>query len=131
MYEINLRWTRTNANNLLGVARINLNADGTEYVNGLIILPDTWTYPAGVTFKSGFASENSIQAYADYQTFTLADWQKLEAAGAVFLPASGYRIGSYMHIVQYGSYYWSATPYVSVFATELSCYTTGPNMNND
>ncbi len=105
-----LRNTRTNANDLVGVARIKLNDDGTDYVNGLILLPDNWTLPDGVTFQSGFASEYSIQAYADYQTFTLADWQKLEAAGAVFLPASGSRYGSDVYSVQYYGYYWSATP---------------------
>ena len=105
-----LRYTRTNADNLVGVARINLNADGTEYANGLVLLPDNWTCPAGVTFKSGFASKYSVQAYANYQTFTVSDWQKLEAAGAVFLPASGYRYGSNVYNVQYTGSSWSATP---------------------
>ena len=111
--------TRTNANNLVGVACINLNADGSKYANGLVLLPDNWTCPAGVTFKSGFASEYSIQAYADYQTFTLADWQKLEAAGAVFLPASGDRYGSVVDYVQNSGGYWSATSDDSVFARYL------------
>ena len=105
-----LRWTRTNADQLIGVARINLNADGTKYANGLILLPDTWTCPAGVTFKSGFSDTYSVQAYADYQTLTLADWQKLEAAGAVFLPASGRRYGSFVRDGRSGGLYWSATP---------------------
>ena len=105
-----LRYTRSNADNLVGVARINLNADGSEYANGLVLLPDDWTCPAGVTFKSGFSNTGSVQAYADYQTFTLSDWQKLEAAGAVFLPASGYRRGSDVLNVQYFGYYWSASP---------------------
>ena len=105
-----LRWNRANANDLVGVARIALNADSTEYANGLILLPDAWTCPEGVTFKSGFSDTYSVQAYADYQTLTLADWQKLEAAGAVFLPASGYRYGSDVGSVQNGGYYWSGTP---------------------
>lgn len=105
-----LRWNRANANDLVGVARIALNADSTEYANGLILLPDTWTCPAGVTFKSGFSDTSSVQAYADYQTLTLADWQKLEAAGAVFLPASGGRYGSGVGGVQYDGSYWYATP---------------------
>lgn len=112
---------RTNANNLIGVARINLNADG-EYANGLILLPDNWTCPAGVTFKSGLASESSVQAYADYQTFTLFDWQKLEAAGAVFLPASGNRYGSDVCNVQYNGYFWSATPGDSDYALVFFFY---------
>ncbi len=105
---------RTNANNLIGVARINLNADGTEYANGLVLLPDYWACPADVIFKSGFADTYAVQAYADHQTFTLADWQLLEAAGAVFLPASGHRLGADMSWVQNVGYYWSATPLVGI-----------------
>ena len=115
--------TRTGADNLIGVAHINLNEDGSEYANGLILLPDTWICPENVTFKSGFASEYSIQAYADYQTFPLSDWQKLEAAGAVFLPAAGCRMGLHnmtdMEEVQYYGRYWSATPYDMCFVVEF------------
>lgn len=105
-----LRYMRTNADQLIGVARIYLDADGSEYVNGLVLLPDDWICPAGITFKSGFANEESIQAYADYQTYTLRDWQQLEAAGAVFLPASGIRGGAGVNRVQNYGFYWSATP---------------------
>ncbi len=101
---------RTDATKKKGVARIKLNDDGTDYVNGLILLPDSWTCPTGITFRSSYANEDGEQAYADYQTFTLSDWQRLEAAGAVFLPASGYRSGSDMIGVQYYGVYWSATP---------------------
>ena len=99
---------RSDANQLVGVARIQLGEK--IYANGLVLLPDNWTCPAGVTFKSGFSNTYSVQAYADYQTFTLADWQQLEAAGAVFLPASGFREGSFVGYVQSSGYYWSATP---------------------
>ncbi len=111
--------SRTNADNLIGVARINLNSDGSQYANGLILLPDSWTCPAGITFKSGFASAGSVQAYADYQIFTLAEWQKLEAAGAVFLPASGSRYGSSMRSVQNYGFYWSASANDSSYAYNL------------
>ncbi len=99
---------RSDADQLVGVARIQLGEK--IYANGLVLLPDNWTCPAGVTFKSGFSNTHSVQAYADYQTFTLADWQQLEAAGAVFLPASGFREGSFVGYVQSSGYYWSATP---------------------
>ena len=49
-----LRYNRTNANDLVGVAQVN-------GVNGLILLPDNWTCPAGVTFKSGFHSEYGVE----------------------------------------------------------------------
>ena len=113
-----LFYSRTNASDLIGVARIQLG--GNQYVNGLVLLPDNWTCPAGVTFKSGFSDTCSVQAYADYQTFTLADWQKLEDAGAVFLPASGYRFRSNVDDVQFLGLYWSAaTPDDSDYALYL------------
>ncbi len=117
--------TRTDAANKKGVARIKLNDDGTDYVNGLILLPNNWTCPEGIAFKSGCASAYGEQAYADYQTFTLAEWQQLEAAGAVFLPASGYRFGSDVYYVQYYGYYWSATPYVTGYAYLFYFYSFG------
>lgn len=77
---------RPNASTRMGVAQVN-------GVNGLILLPDYWRCPAGVTFTSGSHSSYGA-AYADYQTFTADQWSKLEDAGAVFLPAGGYRYGS-------------------------------------
>ena len=101
-----LRYNRTNANDLVGVAQVN-------DVNGLILLPDNWTCPAGVTFKSGFYNYNGVDYYTAYQTFTAEQWSKLEAAGAVFLPASGHRGGSTVNYVQCNGDYWSATEYYS------------------
>ncbi|MGN1240642.1 MAG: hypothetical protein ACI4TV_07190 [Paludibacteraceae bacterium] len=110
---------RTNAAVLRGVARINLDETGTTYANGLILLPDSWTCPDGIIFKPGFASVNSGQAYADYQTFTLKQWQKLESAGAVFLPASGGRYNLEVYDVQLYGNYWSATSEGADFALYL------------
>ena len=117
---IYLRKTRANAASLMGVARIQISEE--QYANGLILLPDTWTCPDGVTFKSGFASTYSEQAYADYQTLSLEQWATLEAAGAVFLPASGGRGGSSIGTVQEYGNYWSATPDDSLIANCLIFY---------
>ena len=96
--------TRTNAYYLKGVAQVN-------GINGLILLPDNWTCPAGVTFKKGFhCYGESTSYYADHQTFTAEQWSKLEAAGAVFLPAAGYL--DHFRDFQNGNlrgFYWSAT----------------------
>ena len=100
---------RPDASTKRGVARINLSSDGTVYANGLILLPDTWTAPAGITFKSGVASERSVQAYADYQTFTLSEWQQLESAGAVFLPAAGMRSTTQVQYAHCSVTLWTAT----------------------
>lgn len=105
---------RPNASSLKGVAQVN-------GVNGLIFLPDNWTCPSGVTFKSGFHSELGVDYYAAYQTFTADQWSKLEAAGAVFLPAAGYRLGSNVYEVQFRGFYWSATEDNSSRAEYLYC----------
>ena len=107
-----LRNYRTNANDLVGVAQVN-------GVNGLIFLPDNWTCPAGVTFKSGFHSNSGVDYYAVYQTFTAEQWSKLEAAGAVFLPAAGYSYGTYVIDVQRLGYYWSASENNGSYAYHL------------
>ena len=116
-----LRNYRTNANDLVGVAQVN-------GVNGLIFLPDTWVCPEGITFKSG---DNSyFDNYAAYQTFTAAEWSKLESAGAVFLPAAGGRDGSNVFNVQYFGYFWSATEGRSNGAYCLYFGSDGANMSN-
>ena len=97
-----LLYDRTNANDLCGVAQVN-------GVNGLIFLPDSWTCPEGITFKSGSHSNYGVDYYAAYQTFTADQWQQMEVAGAVFLPAAGYRFGSDVDGVQGYGPYWSAT----------------------
>lgn len=108
---------RANANNLKGFAEVN-------GVNGLILLPDNWTCPSGVTFKSGFHSD-MVDYFEAYQTFTADQWSKLEAAGAVFLPIAGYRYDSCVDGVQYDGYYWSATESNSNYAYYLSFRSDG------
>ena len=116
--------TRPNASPLKGVAQVN-------GVNGLILLPDNWTCPSGVTFKSGFHSNYGVEYYAAYQTFTAADWSTLESAGAVFLPVAGYRYGSHVGGVLNRGYYWSATEDDSYNAYCLYFRSDGANMNFD
>jgi hypothetical protein len=50
-------------------------------VNGMILLPDEWTTPEGLSFTPG----NSVWQNA----YTIEQWTLMENAGAVFLPASG------------------------------------------
>ena len=73
-------------------------------VGGLIILPDNWTQPSECAFTSGFAPDWTLNSY------TLAQWEQMEDAGAVFLPAAGYRYGSNVNFVGYDGDYWSSTP---------------------
>ena len=100
---------RNNASCLCGVAQVQDSLMNT--INGLILLPDNWICPQDIIFKSGFHSNYGTAYYADYQTFTVAQWSELEAAGAVFLPAAGGRYHSNMYGVQEYGHYWSSTEY--------------------
>ena len=105
---------RPNACAYYTVAQVN----GT---NGLILLPDNWTVPKDIVIASGMNTyvpgENYNDDYAAYQTFTAAEWKKLEKNGAVFLPASGWRwqdgvYGTETKVSQLQEFgqYWSSTP---------------------
>ena len=88
---------RPNAGALYGVAQV-------AGVNGLILLPDNWTGVSGITFKSGYPTNNDN--FADYQSFTIDQWNIMEANGAVFLPQAGMRSGT--QVTNY-THYWAAT----------------------
>ena len=96
--------SRTDASSKCGTGNIN-------GVGGLIILPDSWKLPSECSFTSGFCSPSG-DSYPDWShnSYTLAQWAQMEAAGAVFLPAAGYRYGTNVyHVGRYG-FYWSSTP---------------------
>ncbi|MCR4799193.1 MAG: hypothetical protein K5860_01640 [Bacteroidales bacterium] len=88
---------RSDARYLRGTATVN-------GVNGLILLPDNWTLPTGVTFTYGEGGWSQ-------NTYSASDWSKMEANGAVFLPAAGYRFGTDVYGVSSGGDYWSSSAY--------------------
>ena len=94
---------RPNAATLMGHAQIN-------EINGFIFLPDDWHCPNEIHFQSG------LQLYED-QIFTIDQWNCLEQAGAVFLPAAGRRERvSLLNLNEYGNY-WSSMLVKSDFAS--------------
>ena len=104
--------TRTDATTLFAFCSVN-------GVNGLVILPDNWTTPDGVSFtastKQGLLNNvtfffNSSGGNFSHNTYNAEQWSVMESAGAVFLPAAGVR--NVTEVVIAGSYgiLWSATP---------------------
>lgn len=88
--------TRPNAAHLRSQATVN-------GVHGYIFLPDDFVLPISFTFLAN-ANDWSTNVYS------AIGWSKLEAAGAVFLPAAGGRWSSNVDDVGSHGYYWSATP---------------------
>jgi len=77
---------------------------------GLVIFPDIFSLPTGVTAPDSVNNEN---ASFTTNTWSTEDWEKMEAAGAVFLPAAGYREGASVYsgtAGRIGGHYWSSTP---------------------
>ncbi len=74
-------------------------------VNGVILLPDNWS-----SSNYSLSSTNKSDANFSSNRISQSDWtSKLEANGAVFLPAAGWRNGtSVLNVGSYGNY-WSAT----------------------
>ena len=87
--------TRENAANLRGQATVN-------GVHGMILLPNDWTTPTGLTFTA-MPNNWNTNVYAD------ADWTAMEEAGAVFLPVEGTRWEQALYSTDGGNY-WSSTP---------------------
>ena len=96
-------FSRPNAAALNGIAHIN-------GVNGLGLLPDDWVAIEGLTFNSGAYGHSSRDYYAVHNTFTLEQWQQMEEAGAIFLPAVGYRQGNSIYASGSKGYYWTTSP---------------------
>ena len=109
---------RKEAEKLFGLGTVN-------DVPGMILLPDDWITPEGVTFTPStdkglnwsstysFFINNNEDNYS-HNVYTSAQWDKMESGGAVFLPAAGDRLnGTKVNdVLEFGNY-WSTTHYSS------------------
>jgi len=118
---------RTNYQSLRGLCKIKVS--GTEYP-GMIILPDDLydNLPTEGEIATRWAACAVEADNLDYDnaTFTMDEWTALQDAGAVFLPAAGYRGGNTVYGVGTHGNYWSssfssneAAFYVNCFANSL------------
>ena len=73
---------------------------------GLILFPDNYIHPADGGTLTGLNTPA-----AGWTSFSLVNWEAMEAAGAVFLPAAGYRDGTTVANVGSEGNYWSSTSY--------------------
>lgn len=104
-------------------------SDGAMYllakvngIRGIVLFPDVFPLtPAEVTIGGTF-SYNTHKYNSPYQaTIDLDNWRKMEAAGAVFLPATNY-------IQSTNAYNPSSTMYALYYWTTTHSGTTGANI---
>lgn len=91
---------------------------------GMIILPDDWELPSDCDFNA-----------STINNYTAAQWKKMEVAGAIFLPANGYRDASSQSNTSYG-FYWSDAVYSHTSSqTKVKCmmfnHTSGATFGDD
>ena len=72
------------------------------HARGIILLPDIWTLPDSCVFFPGMD-------YIDSNQFDARMWKKMENAGAVFLPSTGYREGPTYKSTWFEGRYWTST----------------------
>ena len=89
---------RKNAERLFACAKVN-------GVSGVVLLPDDWILPEGLSFipsvtkgltwsslyDGSYADANTTYSHYQDNSYPLEQWLQMEDAGAVFLPAAGYR----------------------------------------
>ena len=111
---------RPNAEKLFSYATISINK---KYIHGLILLPDNWQAPDGISFKTGFDMgvlwDEDSKRYKNpdpyFDGFSKNDfrnssaWEKVECSGAVFLPVAGYGENDRTYLTNSCGYYWSST----------------------
>lgn len=105
---------RPNADKLVALATVNSQ-------RGLILLPDNWNLPKGLTLFSvtekGFSWDSANERYEinddvnhfKENIYTRDEWEKLEAAGAVYFPIAGGRYETTVGEIGNQGLYWSAT----------------------
>ena len=100
--------TRADASSKVGFATVG-------GVKGIIILPDTFTDPMKNNGSAAFAPKSSVGWTANIYTIG-GNWEAMETAGAVFLPAAGYRNKNRVYDVGDSGFYWSSTAKDSRYA---------------
>lgn len=92
---------RPNAVDKVGVATV-------DDVKGLVILPDDWSLPTELDFTPGITDTVPIDLSL-INRYTSAEWNTMQLAGAIFLPAAGCRSGNKTTDVDRYGYYWSTS----------------------
>ena len=82
--------TRKNATSLKQIATV-------DTLLGIMLFPDAWVMPESIDVTAKLDTAYDVNVY----NYTIAQWEALEAAGAIFLPAAGRRTGGYGNMINY------------------------------
>lgn len=77
-------------------------------IKGLILFPDRFERPESLDSIVGINRNSFTLHFAD-NIYTAEQWALMEKAGAVFLPAAGFRGGTWLSTIGEGGSYWAST----------------------
>lgn len=100
--------TRPNTTNL-SVSNARYAKGMVNNVHGIILFPDGYVHPDGVTIPTGINSTSSTGW--NNNSYSSTSWALMESAGAVFLPTAGWRFGTDVYNVGNIGSYWTSTLY--------------------
>lgn len=129
--------TRSNATKLFGLGSLN------SELYGIILLPDDWTPPKDVPFiesvsnglvaKDFYYKDNRdyVNHFLD-NIYTMSQWEIMENAGAIFLPAAGYRSDKDIYNSGTSGCYWSASYFdiYNAYYLDFHSHCVNPIYNN-
>jgi hypothetical protein len=102
------------ASTVSGVSNARYLKAKVNNINGYIIFPDDFILPEGIDITNSQINISSYLAWTNVSSsLTSADWMKMEVAGAIFLPCTGYRSYSSNNpsFTADNGYYWSSSYY--------------------
>ena len=104
---------RTDAAKKKALATIETMSQYGISMRGMLLLPDKWELPENCTFQYG------VKEGYETNVYSMEQWNRMEGAGAVFLPAAGERNGVTVSMVGDYGCYWTSTGYTLESAYEL------------
>ena len=104
-------------------------------VNGVFLLPDDWSWSetsiATAATAAGFTWSGGAKTFSSNIISNNTLWSVMESAGAVFIPAAGYRQGTTINMSGNGGDYWSSTASSDTKAYRTSFYNEHLNLSNN
>ena len=104
-----------NASVVNGVPNARFAKAKVNEVYGLILFPDSYSHPLGVSLPVGINFTEETNGWNN-NSYNVEEWLKMENAGAVFLPASGYRrygastsVMNGVYSINIASIYWTSS----------------------
>ena len=86
-------------------------------VHGLLLFPDLFVWPDSVALPVGVNNNGISNTLGwDDNVYSLADWHRLEAAGAVFLPAANSYLYNMVEHADGRACYWTSTTGYAIVA---------------